>query len=146
MRGTNNEPVNVVRVCGAILRNDRILMVFHQSAARSYWTLPGGSVEPGETPEQAVVREVKEETGLDARAPSFLFDEPFAGGVCRCFLLNSDLAQEAALGYDPEETHLPAADRLLQGVAWHPLDSKKGDGQVSKVIACLPALSPKAPL
>lgn len=31
------------------------------------WAVPGGSREPGETPEQAAIREVKEETGLDVR-------------------------------------------------------------------------------
>ncbi len=32
---------------------------------KGYWALPGGRAEPSETVEQAIVREVKEETGLD---------------------------------------------------------------------------------
>ena len=32
---------------------------------KGYWALPGGRAEPGENVEQAIVREVKEETGLD---------------------------------------------------------------------------------
>jgi ADP-ribose pyrophosphatase YjhB (NUDIX family) len=31
------------------------------------WAVPGGSIEPGEPPEQAAIREVKEETGLEVR-------------------------------------------------------------------------------
>ena len=44
---------------------DFILMVRNKSGNSSYWSLPGGAVEPGETLEQAAKRESKEETGLE---------------------------------------------------------------------------------
>ena len=42
----------------------RVLLV-HQTYGGSRWGLPGGRLEPGESPQQAAVREVAEEAGLD---------------------------------------------------------------------------------
>jgi 8-oxo-dGTP diphosphatase len=48
---------------------NKILLVKRDTVPfRGYWALPGGRVEPGETVERAVEREVKEETGLDVIA------------------------------------------------------------------------------
>lgn len=63
----------------ALIRNndgDRIL-VLHRTTTKTYmpdkWDLPGGSLEMGETLEQAVTREVMEETGLKVRPGQILY-------------------------------------------------------------------------
>lgn len=50
----------------AIILNDRaeVLLMLRRKAGRAYATLPGGGIEPGETPAQACVREVLEEVNL----------------------------------------------------------------------------------
>lgn len=46
------------------LDHSKMLMVYHKKLGK--WVAPGGHIEPDETPIETVIREVKEETGLDA--------------------------------------------------------------------------------
>ncbi len=135
---------NVARACGALLRERHILMVHHREPGDVYWTLPGGHVERGETPEEAVVREMFEETGIRVSVGRPLWDEPLpdtymgtAGAVGRCFIVEAEAGQEPILGLNPEEANLPPEERILQAVAWQVLDEMHDDPQVSRVIAAL---------
>src|SRR4051794_4407806 len=61
----------VVACVGAVVHDaaGRLLLIRRgQEPSRGLWSLPGGRVEPGETRAEAVVREVREETGLEVRA------------------------------------------------------------------------------
>lgn len=133
------------RACGALIHNNTILMVRHVEPTRSYWTLPGGGVEAGETPAEAAVREVWEETGLRVKVTRLLWEGTYGHGARTspeyCYLVVPEAEGEGlhtvALGLDPEEAHLPSHHRLLQGVAWVPLSDLTGDAQVARVLMAL---------
>ena len=55
---------------GVCVRNGKLLLCKAKGGKTTY--LPGGHIEFGETGRQALVREIKEELGLDAQAGAFL--------------------------------------------------------------------------
>ena len=60
-----------------VFREDRVLLIRRgQAPAKNLWAIPGGSVEIGETLQQAAEREILEETGIRIRAarPIYIFD------------------------------------------------------------------------
>jgi 8-oxo-dGTP diphosphatase len=63
----------IVGVGVVILEGDKILLEKRKNEPNlGKWSVPGGLVELGEDVEQAVIREVKEETGLDAHEPQLV--------------------------------------------------------------------------
>ena len=67
-------------------RSDQVLLV-RQNYGKRYWSLPGGSMEHGESIEQAAVREAKEETGLDVRLTRLVgvYSKPEQNALAVCF-------------------------------------------------------------
>ena len=67
-----------VRCQGAIIRDGELLLIKHRNhqTGAYYWWLPGGGLETGETLEECVIREVREETNLEVRIERLLLDTP----------------------------------------------------------------------
>jgi len=80
------KPCTTVVALVFIQQNDKILLV-KQNYGRRHWSLPGGKLEPGESIEEAAIREVKEETGLEIRLGRLvgLYSKPAENGLAICF-------------------------------------------------------------
>lgn len=96
------------RYQAAIMRGSQILLIRHENhhGARTYWLLPGGGREGGESEEECVRREMREETGLEVRVERLLeeHDSTHPNLVYAHYktYLCTPVSGEAQPGYEPE--------------------------------------------
>ena len=66
--------LKTVKVVAAIIRRDNKIFATQRGYGdfKDGWEFPGGKVEPGEKPEDAIIREIKEELGADIKVTGFL--------------------------------------------------------------------------
>lgn len=60
-----------LRSAGVVERRERVLL--HRGREDDFWTLPGGTIEPGERSDAALCREIDEEMHIAARAVQLLW-------------------------------------------------------------------------
>ena len=67
----NGKPVVLVAAVALVDADNRVLIAQRPEgkSMAGLWEFPGGKVEPGETPEETVVRELQEELGIVTRIP-----------------------------------------------------------------------------
>ena len=103
-------------------KDDQFLMVRH---ARRAWEMPGGKIDPGETPEEAAIREFREETGCDVVDLEVIEHEDgglvYAGKVGKKLPITPNKAEIADVGFFnglPSDLSFPLVEyqRMLEAV------------------------------
>ncbi|MDE6592633.1 MAG: NUDIX domain-containing protein [Oscillospiraceae bacterium] len=103
-----------------IVREGKILMARHCVDGEEYYCLPGGGIEPGETPEETALRELKEECRVDGKIVKKLGEFADVTDNGRIYYnYQIDIGDsEPALGVDPDVEGEPK----LVGLCWLEFD------------------------
>lgn len=105
----------------AIIIEDGKLLVMHRNKEGSqYFTLVGGGVKDNETLEQALVREVKEETGMDVIGAKLVFIEEHPAPYNEQYIFLCKVAphEPIALQINSEESYMNRFEMNIHTPAW----------------------------
>lgn len=120
-----------IRYQGAVVKDDHLLLIRYREPEtdHTFWLFPGGGIEPGESAEECVRREMVEETNLVVAVERLLFDEAIEHSDIyqrRQTYLCSVVAGEARPGYEPE-FEVPAEYGIVE-VGWFDLRTAESWG------------------
>lgn len=108
-----------VRVCGLCHTDDGLLMVNHAGLANGdFWAPPGGGIEFGETIEETLVREFREETGIIITPGQFKFGCEFINAplhAIELFFIAHYQNGKIITGTDPEMTR---GNQIIKQTQW----------------------------
>jgi 8-oxo-dGTP pyrophosphatase MutT (NUDIX family) len=72
LRGLIGSRLLLLPSVAAVIHDAAVNLLLQEKSTGEGWSLPAGAIEPGETPQDAIVREVMEETGLVVSPTSIL--------------------------------------------------------------------------
>ncbi|TAH34076.1 NUDIX hydrolase [Candidatus Saccharibacteria bacterium] len=106
-----------------ILQDNKILVMRRNKQSGDYYTLVGGRIQDGESPEEGLVREVKEETGLDVTSAQLVFTEEHRAPYNEqlIFLCEIIPREDVALQEYSEEAALNRHDFSIHEPLWVPV-------------------------
>lgn len=108
-----------IRAVAIIVDSDNILLMHRINQGKEYYTFPGGGVENGETVEQAVLREVQEETSLAVEIDKLLYHHIYDDDTEHFFYLCRYVVGEPKLGNSNELRDMRGDAANFYDPAWH---------------------------
>lgn len=107
---------------GIVLHNGRVLLMERWRDGLHYFSIPGGGIEPGETPEQTAVREIHEETSVEVKIKHLLYEmhDPI-GSIHHIFLCRYEAGQPQLL-IGSEESRENELGKNRFKPQWLPID------------------------
>jgi ADP-ribose pyrophosphatase YjhB (NUDIX family) len=117
-----------IGVGGAVVRDGQLLLVRRASRhGRGNWQLPGGFIEPDETIEQAVLREVQEETSVTAEVEGVLglrnrYDPAQGNGIYIVMFLRSVGGEPKPDGYEVDRAGFFTLEQMRELNPWPPVN------------------------
>jgi 8-oxo-dGTP diphosphatase len=93
------------RAVGLVVKQNQLLVIKRRYHAQQYYSLPGGGIETGETPEQAAVREVEEETTIIAKPLRAVYHHHYPGKGHHYYILCEYVSGQPQLGQGEERYH-----------------------------------------
>lgn len=102
---------------GLIVHNGKVILMERWRDGLHYFSIPGGGVEPGESPEEATVRELHEELGINASIVRKLYEITIAGTKHHIYLCKY-LNGEASLQPNSPEAIAHAGSGNLYKPIW----------------------------
>lgn len=119
--------MKTIEVVAAIIRDGNRIFATQRGYGdwKDYWEFPGGKIEPGETPEDALIREIREELGAEIAVDSYLttveYDYAAFHLHMRCYLVH---VMDGELILKEHEAARWLSKDELDSVAWLPADQE----------------------
>jgi mutator protein MutT len=108
-----------IRAVAIIVNNEKVLLIHRISHGKEYHVFPGGGVENGETVEEAVLREVQEETSLEVKIEKLLYHHIYDDNTEQFFYLCRYVSGEPKLGDGNEARDMGKSNDNFYNPVWY---------------------------
>ena len=112
------------RAVAILIKNDEILLIYRKNE-KEYFVFPGGGVEERETIEQAVIRELMEETTIEVKINKLLYHHVYDNDSEQYFYLCDYISGKPNLSEDSEEKQKMLAGKDFYDPRWVKLKDLK---------------------